>query len=77
MVKPVPEENLPNPEQMLKNLMSAAKNDVVILSFLDGRQLRGGLLVNPIQRTGLLYDLESETRIDWRVEEIADVEPIV
>jgi|MDSW01.1.fsa_nt_gb hypothetical protein len=77
MVKPVAEENLPDPEQMLKNLQSAGKNDAVILSFLDGRQLRGGLLVNPIQRTGLLFDLDTETRTEWRLEEIADVKPVL
>ena len=74
MVQRVPNENLPKEGSILANLVTASKCDKVILSFVDGRALTGGLLVNPIQRTGLLYNLAEEIRIDWRLEEIAGVE---
>ncbi|MDG1404941.1 MAG: hypothetical protein P8R35_01865 [Planctomycetota bacterium] len=74
MVQRVPDENLPIEGSILANLVRASKSDKVILSFVDGRALTGGLLVNPIQRTGLLYNLAEEIRIDWRLEEIAGVE---
>jgi hypothetical protein len=74
MVQRIPYENLPKEGSILANLVAASKHDKVILSFLDGRSLAGGLLVNPIQRTGLLYNLDEEIRVDWRLDEIASVE---
>ena len=74
MVQRIPEANLPREGTILANLIAASKHHKVILFFLDGRALTGGLLVNPIQRTGLLYSLEEESRVDWVLDEISGVE---
>jgi|GEM_PF-7044152 hypothetical protein len=74
MVQRVPEANLPKEGTILANLVAASKHHKVILFFHDGRALTGGLLVNPIQRTGLLYSLEEESRVDWVLDEISGVE---
>jgi hypothetical protein len=74
MVQRLPDANLPEKGSILNNLVIASKHDKVLLVFTNGEELRGGLLVNPIQRTGLLYNLEEEIRVDWRLEEIADVQ---
>ncbi|MBC8371519.1 MAG: hypothetical protein H8E25_16065 [Planctomycetes bacterium] len=74
MVQRVPEANLPEEGSILNNLVIASKHDTVLLIFANGKQLKGGLLVNPIQRTGLLYNLAEEIRVDWCLDEIAGVE---
>lgn len=74
MVQRVPAANLPKEGSILANLVAASKHPKVTLFFLDGRELTGGLLVNPIQRTGLLYSLEEEIRVDWVLDEVSRVE---
>ncbi|MDP6962758.1 MAG: hypothetical protein QGF46_01170 [Planctomycetota bacterium] len=76
MVQKVPDHNLPEEGSILPKLIAASKHDRVLLSFIDGRAIAGGLLVNPIQETGLLYDLDEEIRVDWMIDEIASVEVI-
>ncbi len=60
-------------EALYDLLMSARTADRVTLLFRDGRIFQGSLLFNHFKGTGRLINVESETSMDFAIQELRDV----
>lgn len=54
-------------------LLGARTADKVTLYFRDGRVLHGALIFNPFKGTGRLINIDSETSIDFAVDQLREV----
>ncbi|HJO26614.1 MAG: hypothetical protein CMK00_08400 [Planctomycetes bacterium] len=61
------------PEKIYDLLIGARTADRATLYFKDGRQITGAMIFNPFKGTGRLINIDSESSIDFQVDEIRDV----
>ncbi len=54
-------------------LLTARTADKVTLYFRDGRVLSGALVFNPLKGTGRVINIDHETSVDFRLDQLRDV----
>jgi hypothetical protein len=60
--------------QRLYDLLLTARSAVkVTLYFKDGRVLHGALIFNPLKGSGRIINVDRETSIDFRLEQLREV----
>ena len=54
-------------------LLTARTADKVTLYFRDGRVLNGALVFNPLKGAGRVINIDHETSVDFRLDQLRDV----
>lgn len=62
-----------DPEKLYDLLLGARTADQCTLHFKDGRVMRGALVFNEFKGTGRLINVDEETSLDFRVDELRDL----
>jgi len=62
-----------DPEKLYDLLLGARTADQCTLHFKDGRVMRGALVFNEFKGTGRLINVDEETSLDFKVDELRDL----